>query len=98
MPPVAGLAASLIVGQSDKLVCSGTYQGQPAPLPAPPTYSVDKPGIVSLTPSDDGLSCVVTALAPGSCTVTVADASLASVPVAYTVPAPTADTLVVDIQ
>lgn len=100
MPPVQGLAATLNVGQSDTLVCSGTVGNPPvpAPLPAAPSYAVDTPGIVSLTPSADGLSCKVTALAPGNCTVTVTDANLASVPVAYTVPAPVADTLVVNIQ
>lgn len=100
MGAVSGLAAILAVGAFDTLVCSGT-QGNPpvvAPLPAAPTYSVDKPGIVTLAPSADGLSCVVTGAAPGSCVVTVSDAQLNAVPVSYTVPAPVADTLVVAIQ
>jgi hypothetical protein len=44
--------------------------GSPGKIDAPPTYPVDTPGILTLAPAADGLSCQCTGLAPGTCTVT----------------------------
>ena len=39
---------------------------------SPPAWSVDDPTIATLTPSADGLSCLVVALKPGNATLSVA--------------------------
>lgn len=44
--------------------------GNPGQIDGPPTWAVDTPGIVTLTPAADGLTCVVAGLAVGSCNVT----------------------------
>ena len=71
--------------------------GKAVPLPVVPVWAVADAGIVSLTPSADGLSCEVTAVAVGTTTVTVsatlADGSVISapaVPVAVTASGPVA--------
>lgn len=54
----------------------------PSPVP---TWSTSNPSIISLTPSPDGMSCLVTAVGPvGSATVTVAAFYLTS-PISTTI-------------
>ena len=52
-------------------------KGNPAPVDGIPAWSVANPEVASLAVSDDGLSAVLTATAPGSTQVSVqADARL----------------------
>jgi hypothetical protein len=63
------LSATGVVGQSGTMTIT--------PIPANGTidagsgaFSVDVPGVVTLTPSADGLSCVIAATTPGICNIT----------------------------
>ena len=53
-------------------------KGNPAPVDGAPQWLVDNPNVLALTPSADGLSCLVAAVGPlGTATVSVkADADL----------------------
>ncbi len=44
--------------------------GNPGLIDGPPTYPVDTPGILTVLPSSDGLSCECRGNAVGSCTIT----------------------------
>lgn len=46
-------------------------KGNPAPVDGTPDWLVDNPNVVALTPSADGLSCLISAIGPiGGATVT----------------------------
>ena len=63
--------------------------GDLAEIDGPPTWASDTPGIVNLSPATDGLSCIVTGLAPGACNITPSGVSygvaFAGPPIAVTV-------------
>ena len=66
-------------------------------IDGPPAWAVSPSGIVSLTPTADGLSCEVIALAPGTATVTPSALAggnpISGLPIAVTVTAAPATTL-----
>lgn len=64
---------SMTVGQSFTVSVVAVPAG--GELDGPPSYVQSAAGVLSLTPSADGLSCVVKALAPGSDTISVKDVS-----------------------
>ena len=68
------IPVSMTIGQSF------TITATPIPpngvLDAPPTYAMLTGGFVTLTPAADGLTCLVTAVAAGSDTISVKDTSL----------------------
>lgn len=47
-----------------------TDSGAPGTLDSTPTFPVDVPGVVTILPSADGLSCEVRGNAAGTCTIT----------------------------
>lgn len=55
-------------------------RGNPAQVDGIPTWQIDNPNVVALTPSSDGLSCLVAAVGPiGTAIVSMtADADLGS--------------------
>jgi hypothetical protein len=58
-------------------VAPQTARNKPAPVDGPPTWECSDESVAKIQPADDGLSCKVVGMAPGSCIVRVsADADL----------------------
>jgi hypothetical protein len=71
------MAQQLPVGQVVTLAVEGrTASNQKAVLPATPMWNAAPPGFLTLTPAADGLTCVVTAVAAGDCTLEVSCAAI----------------------
>lgn len=85
---------SMYVGQSFVVTLTPeTASGGPGAIDAPPKYNVDAAGIVTITPSADGLTATVLASAVGNVVITPNDTAnalpIAGNPIAVTVtPAP----------
>lgn len=66
------MAKTIVVGEVlQGLVEGRTSENQKAPLPMASSWSASPPGRVSIQPLPDGVSCTITGVAPGDCTVTV---------------------------
>lgn len=63
--------ATLKPGQTVPASVKYTSGGQPAQPASPPVWSSDTPGVASVQPAADGMSAVVSYVAPGAAVISV---------------------------
>jgi uncharacterized protein YjdB len=86
-------------GEPKTLRAEITRAGQPARVEGVPVWSSSNPAVLTVTPAADGLTAVVTSVAPGEAEVTLTasagGAPLAAPPFAVAVSLPLADALAI---